>query len=135
MWIKRNKKGGSLPAFHGARFQQGFGLGSIFRGLFRWAVPHLQHGAKMLGKKALQTGVDVAQNMLAGENLKTAVTKQGRKFLGLPSQNSSQAGAGQNPTKKKAQPSKISSPPSKKRKTSPQQQKKPEDKFPFLSSK
>ena len=88
----------------------------------------------MLGKKALQTGVDVAQDVLAGEKLKTAVTKQGRKFLGLPSQNSSQAGAGQKPTKRKVQPSKISSPPSKKRKKS-SQQKKPEDKFPFLSSK
>ena len=32
-------------------------------------MPHLQHGAKMLGKKALQTGVDVAQDVLAGENL------------------------------------------------------------------
>ena len=68
------QKGGNLPAFHGTRFQRGYGLGSIFRGLFRWAVPHLQEDAKMLGKKALQTGVDVAQDVLAGENLKT-VTK------------------------------------------------------------
>ena len=49
------QKGGSLPAFHGARFQHGYGLGSIFRGLFRWAMPHLQQGAKVSGKKALQT--------------------------------------------------------------------------------
>ena len=48
------QKGGNLPAFHGTRFQRGYGLSSIFKGLFRWAVPHLQHGAKMLGKKALQ---------------------------------------------------------------------------------
>jgi len=41
----------NLPAFHGAQSQRGYGLGSIFRGLFRWAVPHLQQGAKMLGKK------------------------------------------------------------------------------------
>ena len=33
-------------------------------------MPHLQEGAKMLGKTALQTGVDVAQDVLAGENLK-----------------------------------------------------------------
>ena len=64
------QKDGNLPAFHGARFQRGYGLGSIFRGLFRWAVPHLQQGAKMLGKKALQTGVSVAQDVLAGETLK-----------------------------------------------------------------
>ena len=71
--------GGNLPAFHGARFQRGYGLGSILKGLFRWAVPHLQQGAKMLVKKALQGGVNVAQDVFAGENLKTAVTKQGKK--------------------------------------------------------
>ena len=66
------QKGGNLPAFHGARFQREYGLGSIFKGLFRWAVPHLQQGAKMLDKKALQTGVQVAQDVLAEENVKTA---------------------------------------------------------------
>ena len=45
------QNGGNLPAFHGARFQQGYGLGSIFKGLFRWVMPHLQQGAKVLGKK------------------------------------------------------------------------------------
>ena len=50
------QKGGSLPAFHGSRFQQGRGLGSIFKGVFRWAIPPLQQGAKMLGKTASQTG-------------------------------------------------------------------------------
>ena len=125
------QKGGNLPAFHGARFQRGYGLGSIFRGLFRWAVPHLQEGAKMLGKKALQTGVDVAQDVLAGENLKTAAKKRAKQALGLPSQDSPQSGAGKKGTKRKAQPRKKSSPPGKKRKTSPQQEK-PEDKFSFL---
>ena len=122
------QKGGNLPAFHGARFQRGCGLGSIFRGLFRWAVPHLQQGAKMLGKKALQTGVSVAQDVLAGENLKTATKKRAKQALGLPSQR--QSGAGKKGTKRKAQPRKNSSPPSKKPKTS--QQEKPEDKFSFL---
>ena len=67
------QKGGSLPAFHGARFQRGYGLGSIFRGLFHWAMPHLQQGAKVIGKKALQTGFNVAQDVLDGDNIKTAV--------------------------------------------------------------
>ena len=44
--------GGNLPAFHGARSQRGYGLGSIFKGLFRWATPHLKQGAKALGKKS-----------------------------------------------------------------------------------
>ena len=127
------QKGGNLPAFHGGRFQQGYGLGSMFRGLFRWALPHIQQGAKMLGKKALQTGVNVAQDLLAGENVKAALSKQGKKALGLPSQNSSQSGGGRKGTKRKAQPIRNSSPPGKKRKTSPQQKKKPKEKYSFLN--
>ena len=96
------QKGGNLPAFHGARFQRGYGLGSIFRGLFRWAVSHLQEGAKMLGKKVFQTGVDVAQDVLAGENVKTATKKRAKQALGLPSQDSTQSGAGKKRYKKES---------------------------------
>jgi len=38
-------------------------------------VPHLEQGAKMLGKKAFQTGVSIGQDVLPGENLKTATKK------------------------------------------------------------
>ena len=94
-------------------------------------MPHLQQGARVLGKKALQTGVDVAQDVLAGENLKTATKKRAKQALGLPSQDSPQSGAGKKGTKRKVQPTENSSPPGKKRKTFPQQEK-PEDKFSFL---
>ena len=126
------QKGGNLPAFHGARFQRGYGLGSIFKGLFRWAMPHLQQGAKMLGKRALQTGVQVAQDVLAGENVKTATKKRAKQALGLPSQNSSQSGGGRKAIKRKTPGAKNSSPPGKRVKASPQQKKKPEEKFSFL---
>ena len=123
------QKGGSLPAFHRARFQRGYGLGSIFRGLFHWAMPHLHQGAKVIGKKALQTGFNVAQDVLDGDNIKTAVQKRTKQALGLPSQNllQGQSGAGK---KSKAQGTKISSSPGKKAKTSPLQ-KKPKEKFSF----
>ena len=126
------QKGGNLPAFHGARFQRGYGLGSIFKGIFRWAMPHLQQGAKMLGKRTLQTGVDVAQDVLGGEYVKTATKKRAKQALGLPSQNPSQSGGGRKAIKRRAQPRKNSSPPGKTAKASPQQKKKPEDKFSIL---
>ena len=90
------QKGGNLPAFHGSRFQQGYGLGSIFKGLFRWAMPHLQQGAKVLGKKALQTGAHVAQDVLAGDHVNTALAKRSREAIG---DLVSQAGRGQSSTK------------------------------------
>ena len=79
----------------------------------------------MIGKKALQTGVDVAQDILDGDNLNKAVREQAKQALGLPAQNSlqGQSGAGKKAIKRKAQGSKISSLPGKKAKTSPQAKK------------
>ena len=45
-------------------------------------MPHLQQGAKVLGKKALQTGVQVAQNVLKGNNVNTAIAKRSREAIG-----------------------------------------------------
>ena len=106
------QKGGNLPAFHGARFQQGYGLGSIFKGLFRWAMPHLQQGAKVLGKKALQTGAQVAQDVLEGNNVNTALAKRSKEAIGGLV---SQVGRGRKATKTKVQFRGL--PPFKKRKT------------------
>ena len=88
-------------------------------------MPHLQQGAKVIGKKALQTGVNVAQDVLDGDNIKTAVSKRTKQALCLTAQNSlqGQSGAGKKTIKRKARGSKISSPPRKKAKASPQQKK------------
>ena len=105
------QKGGNLLAFHGAQFQRGYGLGSIFKGLFRWAMPHLQQGAKVLGKKALQTGVQVAQYVLEGNDVNTALARRSREAIGglVP-----QAGSGGKSTKRKVRFRDL--PPLKKRK-------------------
>ena len=103
------QKGGNVPTFHGTRFQRGYGLGSRFN-------------TRVTGKKALQTGVNVAQDNLDGDNLKTAVRKQAKQAIGnITSWKSQQgqSGASQKGTKRKAQSSKISSPPGKKAKASP----------------
>ena len=44
-------------------------------------MPHLKQGATILGKKALQTGVNVAQDMLTGENVRAAVTNRGKQAI------------------------------------------------------
>ena len=44
----------------------------------------------MIGEKALQTGVNVAPDVLDGDNIKTAASKRTKQALGLPAQNSSQ---------------------------------------------
>ena len=77
------QKGGNLPAFQGARFQRGYGLGSIFKGLFRWVMPHLQQGAKVIGKQ-----VSMLPKMFSMEiTLKRQSAKKAKQALGLSAQN------------------------------------------------
>ena len=62
--------GGALPYFAGAQYQRGHGLGSLFGGLLRSAMPLIKRGAVALGKGALKTGVRIADDVAdAGRNL------------------------------------------------------------------
>ena len=65
------QKGGSLHVFHGAPYQRGYGLGSMLRGLFRWAVPKVSSAAKAAGKAALKEGVGLAQDVIEGKKSST----------------------------------------------------------------
>jgi hypothetical protein len=68
-----DQSGGSMiPVFQGTKYQKGHGLGSMFSGLLKAAVPMLKRGAASLGR-ALQTGANVARDALAGKNIKSAL--------------------------------------------------------------
>ena len=68
--------GGALPYFAGAQYQRGHGLGSLFGGLLRNAMPRIKIGAVTLGKGALKTGVRIAGDVLSGQNIKTAAKRR-----------------------------------------------------------
>ena len=61
-------------------------------------MPHLQQGAKVLGRKVLQTGVQVPQDVLEENNVNTALVRRSRGAIGglVP-----QAGSGRKSTKRK----------------------------------
>ena len=88
-FLQRSKQkdwqyGLGMNAFHGARVQKGYGLGSILGGLVRRALPYLWTGAKHAGKMALKTGVDVANDVMDGQDIKSSVkarTRQAGKRL------------------------------------------------------
>jgi hypothetical protein len=44
------------------------GLGSIFGGLFKAAMPLLKKGAKTLEREALKTGLNIAGDVVQGRN-------------------------------------------------------------------
>ena len=49
-----HQAGSGYPVYAGSRVQKGHGLGSVFGGLFKAAMPLLKKGAKTLGREALR---------------------------------------------------------------------------------
>ena len=64
--------GHEYPVYTGGRFQRGHGLGSLFGGLFKGAMPLLKSGAKTLDREALKTGLSIAGDVVQRKNLKQA---------------------------------------------------------------
>ncbi|GBM08449.1 hypothetical protein AVEN_263319-1 [Araneus ventricosus] len=65
-----NHKGSGIRYYEGVSFQKGYGLGGIFRRLFRAALPFLVKGGKALRKEALITGTNVINDVVSGEDIK-----------------------------------------------------------------
>ena len=79
-----NQAGGKMPTFVGARYQRGHGIGNILKTITRFALPWIKKGAQAMGRQALKTGVDIAGDVLAGENVKATAKRhmsQGLKQL------------------------------------------------------
>ncbi|GBN12082.1 hypothetical protein AVEN_204137-1 [Araneus ventricosus] len=74
-----NHKGSGIPYYEGVSFQKGYGLGGIFRRLFRTALPFLVKGGKALGKEALVTGTNVINDVVSGEDIKIAAKRRSKE--------------------------------------------------------
>ena len=70
-----NQSGNGMSVFQGARMQRGHGLGSFLSGLFRNAWPLIQTGAKAFGKQFLRTGLQIANDVADGQELKESEQK------------------------------------------------------------
>ena len=64
--------GGNVPFYHGPVLQRGYGLGSIFKSVARSVMPSL----KEIGNSSLTTGLEVLQDVVKGENIKTVAKKR-----------------------------------------------------------
>lgn len=74
-----NQAGNGLPVFSGARVQRGHGLGNIFSGLVKAAMPLVKSGVKALGKHGLKTGIQIAEDVLSGQKPKRAIQRRTKK--------------------------------------------------------
>ena len=70
---------GSLPVFQGAKVQRGHGLGNMLGSLMRTAMPLIKKGSKALGKQVLSTGINIANDLLQGENVKQSLKTRFRE--------------------------------------------------------
>ena len=71
-----NQGGRGLPAFAGARYQRGHGLGNVLRTLAKVAVPLFKKGVNKVGKQALRTGMAIAGDLMQGQNVKKAAKRR-----------------------------------------------------------
>ena len=67
-----HQAGKRYPVFAGRRYQRGHGLGSVFGGHIKAAMPLLKKGAKTLGREALTTGLNIDGDVVQGRNIKQA---------------------------------------------------------------
>lgn len=68
--------GGVSTVFTGRPHQKGHGIGSMLKGLFRWAKPLLVRGAKYVGTKAATTGYKILGDVVEGQDIKTAAKRR-----------------------------------------------------------
>lgn len=71
--------GNGMPYYQGLPLQKGYGIGGFFAKLFRSVLPFLKSGAKTVGKEALRTGTMIANDVLAGENVKTSAETRAKQ--------------------------------------------------------
>ena len=100
----------------------GYGIGGIFKSLARYAIPIFKQGAKVVGKRALQTVTEVGQDVLQGKNVKEAFKSRGKQAASELAENAAKkvmTGKGRKKGIKRAAPAKTPiRGPTKKQKTS-----------------
>ena len=75
-YTHHSQKGGGFPIYVGAGVQRGHGIGGLFSGLAKMAMPLLKSAAKTAGKSLLSSGASFAGDVLKGKNIKAAAKKR-----------------------------------------------------------
>lgn len=86
------QNGNGLSVFKGATIQCGRGIGGFFSRVMRGAMPLLKSGAKTIGRQLIDSGANLAKDLISGEDFKRAATRNfstgGRKLLSTLTGNS-----------------------------------------------
>ncbi len=71
--------GRGMPVFVGAPVQRGHGLGNLFSGLVRVAMPLVKSGVKALAKQGMKTGMQIAGDVLGGQKPRKAAKRRAKQ--------------------------------------------------------
>lgn len=63
---------GDFPIYHGS-MQRGAGLGSLFRGLWKFAFPIAKSIGRTVGKQAFKSAGGVAKDVIGGRDLQSSL--------------------------------------------------------------
>ena len=80
---------GGQNVFRGQVYQQGYGLGGYFKKFFRWLVPiaekhimpHVKSGLETVGKQAVQSVANIAQDTLKGRDIREAAKEHATEAI------------------------------------------------------
>ncbi|GFY78713.1 uncharacterized protein F54H12.2 [Trichonephila inaurata madagascariensis] len=75
-----NQAGNGFSYYQGQSFQKGYSIGGWFKRLFRTALPFLTRGAKSVGKEVLKTRIQIANDLLEGQNLEDAAKHRAKEI-------------------------------------------------------
>ena len=82
-YIDQAGNGINYDYFRGNVYQKGYGLSGTFKKFFKWivpifkrlALPVVKSGLKTIGKEALSSATNIANDVILGKNLKEATNK------------------------------------------------------------
>lgn len=76
----KNQGETSFPVYRGVRYQKGFGLGGVFRKLFRYIIPIIKEKGipilKSVGETAIKGVSNLAKDALSGKNVKQSAEQR-----------------------------------------------------------
>ena len=76
----KNQAETNFPVFRGVKYQRGYGLGGVFRRLFRFIMPLVkEHGLPLLrsvGESAIKGVSNLANDAIKGKNLKESAEQR-----------------------------------------------------------
>ncbi|GBN09059.1 hypothetical protein AVEN_126253-1 [Araneus ventricosus] len=71
--------GNGLSYYKGVSLQKGSGLGGIFKSFYRMILPIFKSGAKAVGKQALKSGIDIANDLMQGKEMKASAKQRAKE--------------------------------------------------------